>query len=65
MRLPDRPPRNSYVRKWHAGKLAPKKYGDRVEHDVKGGGFQPAVLIQIGDGAPEPVEVSGKAIEAE
>src|SRR5262249_54063811 len=51
--------------KWMASKLAPRKYGDRVEHDVKGGGFQPAVLIQIGDGAPEPVEVSGKVIEAE
>jgi hypothetical protein len=22
------------VRKWHAGKLAPKKYGDRISHDV-------------------------------
>jgi hypothetical protein len=52
--------------KWMASKLAPRKYGDRVEHDHKGGlNFQPAVLIQIGDGAPEPVEVSGKVIEAE
>ena len=52
--------------KWMASKLAPRKYGDRVEHDVKGGDFQPAILIQIGDGAPEePVEVSGKVIEAE
>ena len=36
------------VRKWHAGKLAPKKYGDRVEHEIKGGGvnFQPQILIQ-------------------
>jgi hypothetical protein len=32
---------------------------------VKGGGFQLAVLIQISDGAPEPVEVDGKLIEAE
>ena len=33
--------------RWHAGKLAPKKYGDRISHDVKGGGinFQPQVLI--------------------
>jgi hypothetical protein len=30
---------------------------------VKGGDFRPAILIQIGDGAPEPVEVSGKVIE--
>ena len=35
--------------RWHAGKLAPKKYGDRVEHDHKGGlNFQPAVLVQVG-----------------
>ena len=54
------------TRKWAAARLAPKKYGDRVEHDHKGGlNFQPAVLVQIGDGAPEPVEVSGKVIEAE
>jgi len=39
------------ARKWAAARLAPKKYGDRVEHDVKGGiGFQPAVLVQIGGG---------------
>ena len=33
--------------RWHAGKLAPKKYGDRISHDVKGGGinFQPQILI--------------------
>jgi hypothetical protein len=31
-----------------AARLAPKKYGDRVSHDVKGGGinFQPQILIQ-------------------
>jgi hypothetical protein len=35
------------ARKWAAAKLAPKKYGDRVEHDVKGGvHFQPQILIQ-------------------
>jgi hypothetical protein len=33
--------------RWHAGKLAPKRYGDRVEHDHKGGvNFQPQILIQ-------------------
>jgi hypothetical protein len=37
------------TRKWLAAKLAPRKYGDRVEHDVKGGiVFQPAVLVQVG-----------------
>ncbi len=36
------------TRKWLASKLAPRKYGDRVEHDHKGGlNFQPAVLVQI------------------
>ncbi len=37
------------TRKWAAARLAPKKYGDRVEHDHKGGlNFQPAVLVQVG-----------------
>ena len=53
------------TRKWALSKLAPRKYGDRVEHDVKGGDFQPAILIQVSGGAPEPVEVSGKVIEEE
>ena len=39
-----------------AAKLAPRKYGDRVEHDHKGGlKFQPAVLVQIG-GVGEPAK---------
>jgi hypothetical protein len=39
--------------RWHAGKLAPKKYGDRISHDVKGPGpnFQPAIYITV-DGQP-------------
>ena len=37
------------ARKWAAARLAPRKYGDRVEHDVKGGlHFQPSVLVQVG-----------------
>jgi len=37
------------ARKWAAARLAPKKYGDRIEHDHKGDlNFQPAVLIQVG-----------------
>jgi len=37
------------ARKWAAARLAPKKYGDRLEHDHKGGlDFRPAILIQIG-----------------
>ena len=51
--------------KWMASKLAPRKYGDRVEHDVKSNVSMPAVLIQVGGGAPEPVGVGGKVIEAE
>jgi len=42
------------ARKWAAARLAPKKYGDRVEHDHKGGlNFQPAILIQVGGGERE------------
>ena len=41
------------TRKWLAAKLAPRKYGDRVEHDHKGGlNFQPAVLVQVGGEQP-------------
>ena len=44
------------TRKWLASKLAPRKYGDRVEHDHKGGlNFQPAVLVQIG-GVDQPMK---------
>ena len=50
--------------------MAPRKYGDRVEHDHKGGiNFQPAVLVQIGGGDRDDVNVeadmSGKLISAE
>ena len=35
-------------RKFTVARLAPKKYGDHISHDVKGGGinFQPQILIQ-------------------
>jgi len=34
-------------RKWLAARLAPKKYGDQVQHEHKGGvNFQPQILIQ-------------------
>jgi hypothetical protein len=36
-------------RKWLAARLAPKRYGDHVSHNVKGAGsinFQPQILIQ-------------------
>jgi hypothetical protein len=43
--------------KWMASKLAPRKYGDRVEHDHKGGlNFQPAVLVQIGGDRGEVID---------
>jgi hypothetical protein len=47
------------ARKWAAARLAPKKYGDRISHDVKGPGanFQPAILIQVGDGSTTEFEV--------
>jgi hypothetical protein len=37
------------ARKWAAARLAPKKYGDHISHDVKGPGpnFQPAILITV------------------
>ena len=36
------------TRKWMAARLAPKKYGDHISHDVKGvsNNFQPQILIQ-------------------
>ena len=41
------------ARKWAAARLAPKKYGDHISHDVKGPGAncQPAILITL-DGQP-------------
>jgi len=40
--------------RWHVGKLAPKVYGDRIEHDVKGGmNFQPQSLIQCSSAGEE------------
>jgi hypothetical protein len=35
-------------RKFTVARLAPKKYGDHISHNVKGGGinFQPQILIQ-------------------
>jgi signal transduction histidine kinase len=42
------------TRKWALSKLAPRKYGDRVEHDHKGGlDFRPAILIQVGSNERE------------
>jgi hypothetical protein len=35
--------------RWHCGKLSPRKYGDHISHDVKGGAnihFQPQILFQ-------------------
>src|SRR5262249_52440139 len=45
------------TRKWMAARLAPKKYGDRVSHDVQSNttlNLQPAVLIKVeSSAAPE------------
>ena len=42
------------TREWALSKLAPRKYGDRVEHDHKSGNdFQPAILIQVSGGERE------------
>ena len=43
-------------RKWLAARMAPKKYGDHISHDVKGGtniNFQPQILIQCSSGGYE------------
>src|SRR5260370_13649321 len=42
-------------RKFTVARLAPKKYGDRISHDVKGGGvnFQPQILIQCSSAGEE------------
>jgi hypothetical protein len=48
--------------KWAAARLAPKKYGDHISHDVKDGtniNFQPQILIQCSSGEYE--ETSGPA----
>jgi len=40
--------------------LAPKKYGDHINHDVNGStklNFQPAILIKVGDGTATGFEV--------
>jgi hypothetical protein len=37
------------TRKWLASKVAPRKYGDRVERDKGDLTFQPAILIQVGN----------------
>jgi hypothetical protein len=48
-----------------AARLAPRKYGDRIEHDVKGVSFQPSVLVQIGsvDRPGEMKTISGRTAE--
>ena len=45
------------TRKWLASKLAPRKYGDRVEHEHKGGlKFQPAVEISGNERVDDELE---------
>jgi Bacteriophage Sf6, terminase small subunit-like len=43
------------TRKWMAARLAPKKYGDHLSHDVKGvsNNFQPQILIQCSSGGED------------
>ena len=40
------------TRKWMVSKLAPKKYGDRVEHEVSGGSQHMVAVVNL-LGAPE------------
>ena len=52
-------------RKWLAARLAPKKYGDQVQHEHKGGvNFQPQILIQCSSGENEGYEELYVASEA-
>jgi hypothetical protein len=54
-------------RKWLAARLAPKKYGDHISHDVKGGtniNFQPQILIQCSSGEAKEYEELYVASEA-
>src|SRR5262245_61740302 len=58
------------TRKWMAARLAPKKYGDRVSHDVQGNttlNVQPAVLINVGpaDISPAPEAESGVLLDGD
>ena len=51
-------------RKWLAARMAPKKYGDRISHDVKGGtniNFQPQILIQCSSGEYEELYATSEA----
>ena len=52
-------------RKWLAARLAPKKYGDHISHDVKGGtniNFQPQILIKCSSDEGEGfIDASGPA----
>src|SRR5258708_37744775 len=43
-------------RKWKASKLAPKKYGNRISHDVKepGPNLHPAILITVDGQTRDP-----------
>ena len=46
-------------RKFTVARLAPKKYGDHISHNVKGAGsinFQPQILIQCSSGENEEYE---------
>ena len=52
-------------RKWLAARLAPKKFGDQVQHEHKGGiNFQPQILIQCSGGENREYEELYVAPEA-
>src|SRR5262249_48360017 len=53
------------TRKWAAARLAPRKYGDQVQHEHKGGvTFQPQILIQCSSGENREYEELYVASEA-
>jgi hypothetical protein len=63
------------VRKFAVARLAPKKYGGQISHDVQGNttlNFQPAVLVRVvGDGpasdviSPVPEAGSGVLLDGD
>ena len=53
------------VRKFAVARLAPKKYGGHISHDVQGNtmlNFQPAVLINVGPAEVSPPPEGGSGV---
>src|SRR5262249_45344427 len=53
-------------RKFTVARLAPKKYGDHISHDVKGGGinFQPQILISCSSAGEDQEYIDPEAADS-